>query len=334
MSSLDFTLLLSPDNASRKAAEATFDAARQSHPQLVAAQLITTLNTSGDPATQELCAVLARRYLPAMFALTPLVFTEETRESVKTGLLSALSAGYAPSLRRKLCSTVGRLGAELLASNGWPQLNDFMQHACGSGNPMLHESAISVLGHMAPALVDAESWQKCGGGVQAILLDGLAAGRAAEVQTAALSALASMLMKSALNERDAEERLLAATDDKGRKAAKAVRKARKANPKPYPDPDPNPNPDPEPEPDPDPEPGAEPEPSVRQAHKAIAASLGEALPPMLSVLESALQSNPSGAGLLALENLAEVAEAQPRLFKPVLAQVVEGTLTSTLTLKP
>ena len=227
MSSLDFTLLLSPDNASRKAAEATFDAARQSHPQLVAAQLITTLNTSGDPATQELCAVLARRYLPAMFALTPLVFTEETRESVKTGLLSALSAGYAPSLRRKLCSTVGRLGAELLASNGWPQLNDFMQHACGSGNPMLHESAISVLGHMAPALVDAESWQKCGGGVQAILLDGLAAGRAAEVQTAALSALASMLMKSALNERDAEERLLAATDDKGRKAAKAVRKARK-----------------------------------------------------------------------------------------------------------
>ena len=135
MSSLDFTLLLSPDNASRKAAEATFDAARQSHPQLVAAQLITTLNTSGDPATQELCAVLARRYLPAMFALTPLVFTEETRESVKTGLLSALSAGYAPSLRRKLCSTVGRLGAELLASNGWPQLNDFVQHACGSSWP-------------------------------------------------------------------------------------------------------------------------------------------------------------------------------------------------------
>ena len=71
---------------------------------------------------------------------------------------------------------------------------------------------------------------------------------------------------------------------------------------------------------------------MRKAHKAIAASLGEALPPMLSVLESALQSNPSGAGLLALENLAEVAEAQPRLFKPVLAQVVEGTLTSALTL--
>ena len=62
----------------------------------------------------------------------------------------------------------------------------------------------------------------------------------------------------------------------------------------------------------------------RKAHKAIAASLGEALPPMLSVLESALQNNPSGAGLLAVENLAEVAEAQPRLFKPVLAQVVEG----------
>lgn len=70
MSSLDFTLLLSPDNASRKAAEATFDAARQSHPQVVAAQLITTLNMPGDPATQELCAVLARRYLPAMFDLT------------------------------------------------------------------------------------------------------------------------------------------------------------------------------------------------------------------------------------------------------------------------
>ena len=292
MSSLDFTLLLSPDNASRKAAEATFDAARQSHPQVVAAQLITTLNMPGDPATQELCAVLARRYLPAMFDLTYLVFTEETRESVKTGLLSALSADHAPSLRRKLCSTVGRLGAELLASNGWPQLNDFMQHACGSGNPTLHEAAISVLGHMAPALVDVESWQKCGGGVQAILLDGLTAGRATEVQTAALSALASMLMKSALNERDAEERLLSAPDERGRKAAKTVRKA----------------------------------------HKAIAASLGEALPPMLSVLESALQNNPSGAGLLALENLAEVAEAQPRLFKPVLAQVVEGM--SALALSP
>ena len=64
MSSLDFTLLLSPDNASRKAAEVTFDAARQSHPQVVAAQLITTLNMPGDPATQELCAVLARRSIP------------------------------------------------------------------------------------------------------------------------------------------------------------------------------------------------------------------------------------------------------------------------------
>ena len=284
MTSVDLSLLLSKDNAARRAAEAQFDAARQSHPQLVATQLIQTLNAPDvDLATRELCAVLARRYLPSMFILTEIHFSVETRESVKAGLLTALSPDHMASLRRKLCSTIGRLGAELLPSNGWPALNDFVQQACTTGVIALHEAALAVLLHMAPACVDVEGWQKCGVGVQAILLDGLAPGRASEVQATALAALAAFLSSSAQNERAAEDALKAASDEKARKGAKAE----------------------------------------RRQHKAIAASLGEALPSMLVVLEGALQAGGTGA-TAALEALGEVAEVQPRLFKPVLPHVVEG----------
>ena len=103
MSSLDFTLLLSPDNASRKAAEATFDAARQSHPQLVAAQLITTLNTSGDPATQELCAVLARRSIPRISAIGA--------KSEESSGWEAWTTCLPPSARTDRAGNPQRLGA-------------------------------------------------------------------------------------------------------------------------------------------------------------------------------------------------------------------------------
>lgn len=293
---LDFAALLSTDNTARKAAEAAFDALRESQPQVVATQLVAAFTQPCDPAIRELCAVLARRYLPAMFrGLTHHQFSLEVREHVKAGLLSALSAEHPPSLRRKLCSVVGRLGAEFHADNSWPELNTFVQQACGSGVASVHHSALSVLDHMAPAIVEPESWQRCGAPVQAMLLDGLAAGRSPEVQGAALSALAALLRTSANQERDAESRLLSARDDKTRKSAKAVRKA----------------------------------------YKMIAAGLGETLPAMLGVLEGALQAGGAGGGALAvLENLTEVAELQPRLFKGVLPQVVEGMASLALSQLP
>lgn len=293
---LDFSALLSIDNAARKAAEAGFDALRESQPQVVATQLVAAFTQPCDPAVRELCAVLARRYLPAMFrGFTQHQFSVEVREHVKSGLLSALSAEHPPSLRRKLCSVVGRLGAEFHADNSWPELSSFVQQACGSGVASVHHSALSVLDQMAPAIVEPESWQRCGAPVQAMLLDGLAAGRAPEVQAAALSALAALLRTSANQERDAESRLLSARDATARKSAKAVRKA----------------------------------------YKMIAAGLGETLPAMLGVLEGALQAGgEGGAALAVLENLTEVAELQPRLFKGVLPQVVEGMASLALSQLP
>eukprot|EP00310_Coccolithus_braarudii_P017097 CAMPEP_0183335620 /NCGR_PEP_ID=MMETSP0164_2-20130417/3864_1 /TAXON_ID=221442 /ORGANISM="Coccolithus pelagicus ssp braarudi, Strain PLY182g" /LENGTH=969 /DNA_ID=CAMNT_0025505013 /DNA_START=25 /DNA_END=2930 /DNA_ORIENTATION=- len=281
---LELTSLLSPDNHTRKAAEAAFDQLRTQQPQLLASQLIAGLSQGGD-AQSELCAVLARRYLPPLFGLAECHFSAEAREHVKAGLLANLTlANRAPSLRRKLCSLIGRLGAEFHTDGAWPELSAFIAGACAEGTtPEVHESALSVLSHMAPALVEPTSWAACGQSVQAMLVDGLGPTHSPEVRQAALSSLAALLRTSAAAEQEAEKQLLSPADEKARKTAKTSRKA----------------------------------------YRAIGQSLGEALPLALGALEGALQTGGTDV-TTALESLSEVAENQPRLFRPVLPQVLEG----------
>ena len=62
---IDLSSLLSPDNASRNAAEQALDHMQQSAPGQLAMQLVDSLaDHAANPVVRELCAVLLRRRLP------------------------------------------------------------------------------------------------------------------------------------------------------------------------------------------------------------------------------------------------------------------------------
>ena len=101
---MDFAALLSADNAVRKSAESQFEQCRQAQPQLVATQFVAALSQPGGSPTSELCAVLARRYLPPLFALAEIHFSLEAREHVKAGLLASLGSASSCGIRVALFS--------------------------------------------------------------------------------------------------------------------------------------------------------------------------------------------------------------------------------------
>ena len=204
LTNIDLSALLSSNNATRGAAEAALEAAQQSNAAGVASQLCTTLaDANGDPTSRVLCAVLLRRRLPGMLPS----LSEEWRNSVKSKLLEAISSPCDRSLRSKICDTVGRIGVELMskesglvnqangravqAEAGWPELMGFIMHACQSGEPTAHEAALSVLSHMAPALVDPAGWAGVGAQLLQLLMAALGDGMAPTVSGAALEAIAA-----------------------------------------------------------------------------------------------------------------------------------------------
>ena len=198
---LDLASLLSADNGTRNAAEQALDALQTSQPQLVVSQLCGTLaDGAADPTARTLCAILLRRRLPSMLPS----LSEEWRGSVKAKLLEALSSPCDRSLRTKVCDTVGRLGIEFHAEGRWPELMQFIQHSCSAGEPTAHEAALSVLSHMAPALVDPAGWAAIGAQLQGLLLAALSDGMPPQVGATALEALAALLTALAAQEEAAE----------------------------------------------------------------------------------------------------------------------------------
>ena len=188
---LAFESLLDPSNEVRKAAEAAFHALRESEPALVCTQLVAGL--AHGPQVRQLCAVLLRRYLPAM---GPQI-SREMWEAVKAGLLQALAAEPDAAQRRKLCDAVGRLGAEFYVDGNWPELAQFISGACTAGEPAAHEAAITIVAHMAPALVEPDAWAQHGGPLTGMLVAALDNFAQPAVQGAALSALATLLRNAA-----------------------------------------------------------------------------------------------------------------------------------------
>ena len=226
---------------------------------------MNALVSDPNPAVRELCAVLARRELPKMLEKFPL----DVCDVVKAHLLQALGAAdCTPSMRRKMCDTVGRVGAEYHASGAWPELNAFIAGACGAGEPAAHEAALTIMQHMAGALVD--SWAQCGASVHQMLTAALAPGNAPTVQSAALCALTQLLVRAGEREGQADNN------------------------------------------------------AYRKQLKAMAAGLACTLPAMLAVLEGCINAADATRAQAVIDNLCQVAGSHPRLFKPVLAQVVEG----------
>ena len=265
----DLAALLSPDNETRNRAEQQLTALQESSPAQLALHLVDALACpTTEPVVRELCAVLLRRRLPVM--LPALVRQGEWFEAVKSKLLQALSSECDGRLRRKTCEAVGRLGIELFADNMWPELMEFIRAACASGVPTAHEAALTVLSHMAPALVEPKLWPTVGRPLQEMLISALGQSAEGGVSGAALAALAALLSACAEQERDADD---------------AAEKKRL---------------------------------------KAVASDLEGSLPPMLSVLQAAVNAADPARITAVMESLSAVASAQPRLFKPVLQPVVDG----------
>ena len=219
---LDLSLLLCADNATRNAAEQALDQAQEAQPHLLAQHLTDTLANAAEPPTSRtMAAVLLRRRLPAMLGGA----TAEWRTAIKAKLLACLAAPCDAPLRRKVCDAVGRLGVETHADGSWPELMQWVLGACAAGEPVAHEAALAVLGHMAPALVQPASWSKIGAQLLATLLAALGDGGAnvpPPVAAAALSALASLVEMCGVEEKGG-----AVTDTEEKKTA-AYRKQQKA----------------------------------------------------------------------------------------------------------
>ena len=264
---LDLAALLSADNATRNAAEAALNELEAQQPAMLANQLVGTLaDGAADPVGRTLCAVLMRRRLPGIVPS----LSEEWRAAVKSKLLEAISSPCDASLRRKVCDAVGRMGVEFHGEGGWPELMEFVRRACTAGEPTTHEAALTVISHMAPALIDPLGWAAIGAQLQGMLVGAMGDSSAPTVSMAALDALASMLSACAAQEQDEKSS------------------------------------------------------AERKKLRAVADSLQSALPSVLRVLELAVGANDSTRIGEVLSHLSTVAMAQPRLFKPVLAVVVEG----------
>ena len=167
---------------------------------MLAVELVSTLSTyTNDTAVRSLSAVMLRRELVSMLPK----LTAECIQSIKQGLIQAAVQESEPSMRRKLCDTIGRLGSEFMSgdTNGWPELMTFIQGACNS-------SDTPALSYMAPALVQHSIWSTCGSHIQALLMAGLAAGIEAEITSAALGALTALLKACAELENTYEEKTI------------------------------------------------------------------------------------------------------------------------------
>ena len=134
-----------------------------------------------------MAAVLARRIVPKLLPN----LTAEAVAAVKGGLLQAIQASSSSaSMHRKVCDTIGRLGAEFHEQNAWPELDAWMQSACSGGDATAQATALSILEHMAPALVS--TWHKHGASMHGVCQAGLACA-ALPVRIAALRLLTALL---------------------------------------------------------------------------------------------------------------------------------------------
>ena len=274
--------LLSADNGIRKAAEAALDRVQCTHPAALALALVGALVTPNGNGEWEMAAVLSRRIIPRLLSVLP----PDSLAAVKAGILQALAnASSSPSMHRKLCDTVGRIAAEFHAQGSWPELNNFLERACREGEPSAHETALTILEHMAPALIS--SWSASGARVHAVCLGGLAS-TALSVRLAAMRLLATLLRTCA----ELEE---AAAKPSQRKGFKAIAMAL-----------------------------SEALPQMLSALEALSASRGDGGETTRGSVElqaaacTADRALTSTWMLVALESLATVAELHPRMFKPVL----------------
>ena len=103
---------MSPNNQIRKAAEAQYNGARKSNPDLLLTSLVGTLRSSQNAGHRGFAAVLLRRnfrYQAGKESTYPRL-QHASKQTVKSEMLAALTSEAETSIRNKICDTVGTLG--------------------------------------------------------------------------------------------------------------------------------------------------------------------------------------------------------------------------------
>ncbi|KAF0734185.1 hypothetical protein Ae201684P_003140 [Aphanomyces euteiches] len=135
--------LMSPENSVRNHAEMIFENMKaDSDSTLLPLLQVIRSNLSDD--VRSLAAVLLRRVLIRDEVSLWTNASADTQNRVKTDLLHVLTYETNPSIRRKLCDTVGELASSILEEGEWEELLPCMFQWITSANVAHRESALRV----------------------------------------------------------------------------------------------------------------------------------------------------------------------------------------------
>ncbi|CAH0513978.1 unnamed protein product [Peronospora belbahrii] len=146
--------LVSNDNATRKQAEASYEAFKAEQPQALVINLVQLLRTASDPEARAFAPVLLRQLLEAKTGVYTRLDTD-AQAILKVQLLEALVTEPIAHVRRKL----GHLIAELAVvsekyEQAWPELLNVVSALTTNADALLRVTAFDLLAKLAEYVSD------------------------------------------------------------------------------------------------------------------------------------------------------------------------------------
>lgn len=144
---------LDPDNAARKAAEASITQHLNEHRDVFIFGLTKLIRAAPAQEVRVLCAIIMRQVLPA--GETPYFnkLPETLQQGIQTELLGAITAEPVRYVRSQISDTVASLASVLLFQDKWPGLFPALYAMCdpAQSNEGLKVCALSILGKLSDA---------------------------------------------------------------------------------------------------------------------------------------------------------------------------------------
>ncbi|CAK0912074.1 unnamed protein product [Prorocentrum cordatum] len=145
--------LLCGHNEQRRESERLYQETKQCDPDRLCRCLITVLTSAPEDTLRQQSAVLLRQCLKATRAdfVWPLL-PAETREAIKSGLLTAMRGEQVRSTRHKVCDVVAVLASHVLDSSttpgGWSEVGPALYELMEAQSSEHRESALHVVREM------------------------------------------------------------------------------------------------------------------------------------------------------------------------------------------
>ncbi|GKA65282.1 importin-5-like protein [Tanacetum coccineum] len=142
--------LMSSSNDQRSQAETLFNLSKQTDPNLLFTKLCHVLHHSQRVESRAMSAILLRKQLTQDdFLIWNEKLTPNTKQSIKSVLLSSITKEKVKSILKKLCDTVSELAASLVPKSEWDELLPFMFECVLSEDLLLQESALLIFAQLA-----------------------------------------------------------------------------------------------------------------------------------------------------------------------------------------